>query len=342
MPTSFRLPAGRVRHRRGYHRSAAKPAGVKALVADGGLRFVPSYPTPVPGRGEALVRVRLAGVCGTDLELLGGYHGFRGVPGHELVGDVAAGPRRWLGRRVTAAINVGCGRCPVCRASGPEHCPARSVAGILGRDGAFAEYVAVPVRNLHRVPERVSDEAAVFAEPLAAALRVRDQLAVRTSDRVAVLGPGRLGLLVGLVTALDGTAVTLLGRPGPSLANAAKLGLPATEAADERDSAYDVVVDCTGDPAGLAEAIRLTRPRGTLVLKTTYHGERGVNASAVVVKELTLVGSRCGPIAPALRLVAAGRVPVGRLGEAVYPLEDGLAAFEHAGRPGALKVLLRP
>lgn len=302
------------------------------------------YPRPAAGADEALVRVSLAGICSTDLELLRGYvPGFRGVPGHEFVGVVeAAAEAAWVGRRVVGSINVGCGDCAECRGHGPAHCARRQALGIHRRDGAFADYLTLPLANLHAVPDGVPDEAAVFAEPLAAALRIREQVRIRPSAQAAVLGPGRLGLLAAQVLALGGTRVRVLGRTPAALRLPAAWGLETGLAANEADAAYDLVVEATGSAAGLADALRLARPRGTLVLKSTYAGPATVDLTRLVVAELTVVGSRCGPFAPALRLLAAGQVRTAEMMTAEYPLPDAAAAFAHAARPGALKVLLRP
>jgi len=301
------------------------------------------YPTPERPDGEALIRLVVAGVCATDLELVKGYSGFTGVLGHEFVGVVEeADDDGWVGKRVVGSINAGCGRCGECLGPGPEHCPARTVLGIVGRDGAFAERLVLPVANLLAVPPDLADEAAVFTEPLAAALRIREQVAVPPSARMAVLGPGRLGLLIAQVLALGGGRPRVLGRRAESLELASRLGLDAGLAADAADDAYDLVVEATGNDAGLAEALRLTRPKGTVVLKSTYHGAANVDLTELVVGELKVVGSRCGPFAPALELLARGGVQVAPLVEAEYPLADALAAMEHAARPGVRKVLLRP
>lgn len=313
---------------------------MRALVLGEAGPAVATVPTPsVPG--EARVRVTLAGVCATDLELARGYMGFRGVLGHEWVGVVEAAPDpAWVGRRVVGEINVACGSCPTCRAGRPTHCPHRTVLGILGRDGAFAESLSLPVANLHPVPEGVPDEAAVFVEPLAAACEILEQLHVRPSDRVLVLGTGRLGQLCARVLALTGAEVAAVGR-NP----ATRALLPPEVAAlapDAARSGWDVVVDCTGSADGLALAGRLVRPRGTVVLKTTVHDLGQPNPNGWVIDELTVVGSRCGPFAPALRLLASGRVDPRPLLTARYPLERGTEALAHAARPGAVKVLIDP
>jgi threonine dehydrogenase-like Zn-dependent dehydrogenase len=322
------------------------------LIQDGRLTFDPRYPQASPRPGEALIRLRLAGICSTDLELVKGYAGYEGVLGHEFVGEVvevnppveADGERQdsWLGRRVVGTINLGCRRCPVCLAEGPEHCPARTVLGIINHNGAFADYLTLPLANLLSVPEMVADETAVFTEPLAAALRIREQIVLAPSARVAVVGPGRLGLLIGQVLALAGTAVTMLGRRPESLVLPASLGLPTGLVDQAPDDAFDVVVEATGNEAGLAHSLRLVRPLGTLVLKSTFHGRAHVDLTKLVVAEITVVGSRCGPFAPALRLLEEGVIEVQATLEAEYRLCDGLEAFAHAARPGARKILLRP
>ncbi len=314
---------------------------------EGHLALIDDYPRPEAGADDALIRVSRAGICSTDLELVKGYAGgFRGVLGHEFVGVVEAvgAPEmgEWIGRRVVGGINLGCRRCPVCLGEGPEHCPNRTTLGIHHKDGVFADYVTLPVVNLLAVPDGVADEEAVFTEPLAAALRIREQTMVRPSARVAVVGPGRLGLLVAQVLALAGTGVMVLGRRAASLALPQALGL-ATGLVDEAaDNSFDFVVEATGNDAGFAHSLRIVRPRGTLVLKSTFHGNANINLTKLVVAEINVVGSRCGPFAPALRLLARGAVQVRPLIEAEYPLDDALAAFEHAARPGVRKVLLRP
>lgn len=314
--------------------------------ADGRLTFEPDYPCPQPGPDEALIHVLVTGICSTDLEIVKGYAGFSGVLGHEFVGEVtavgAAGDVAWIGRRVVGSINVGCQACDECRTYGPEHCATRRVPGIHGRDGTFADYVTLPVRNLLSVPPAIPDEAAVFTEPLAAALRIREQVRVRPSARTAVVGPGRLGMLVGQVLAQGGTAVTMLGRRAASLALPAALGLDTALVDALLDNSFDLVVEATGNAAGLAHALRLVRPRGTLVLKSTFAGQAAVDLTRLVVSEITVVGSRCGPFAPALRLLEQQAVQVAPLVEAEFALRDGLEAFAFAARPGVRKVLLRP
>lgn len=312
-------------------------------LGDDGLSFRDDLPRPERGPGDALIRLTRAGICSTDLELVKGYAGFRGVLGHEFVGVVeAADDTRWLGRRVVGTINLACRRCRVCMGSGPEHCPHRTVLGIIGKDGAFADYLTLPEANLLAVPDALPDEAAVFTEPLAAALRIREQIPVAPTARLAVVGPGRLGLLIAQVLALNGSRVTVLGRRDASLELPRRLGLDVGLVAEQDDDAFDVVVEATGNEAGLAESLRLVRPLGTLVLKSTFAGKATVDLTKLVVGEVNVVGSRCGPFAPALRLLESGAVAVAPLVEGEYPLAAGLAAFAHAARPGVRKILLRP
>jgi threonine dehydrogenase-like Zn-dependent dehydrogenase len=297
---------------------------------------------PVPPPGEALVRVTLAGICNTDLELVRGYYPFTGVPGHEFVGRVerAPGAERWEGRRVVGEINAVCGRCEACAAGRRTHCERRTVLGIVNRNGAFAERLALPVENLHEVPDGLPDEEAVFTEPLAAALEIQEQVKVGPGSRVVVVGDGKLGNLVAQTLALTGCALTVIGRHPRKLALLADRGIETEVADSVRPGRADIVVECTGNPEGLELARTAVRPRGTIVLKSTYAGRTSLDISRLVVDEVTLVGSRCGPFAPALGLLAERRVEVGPLVHARFPLEDALAAFAEAARPGALKVLV--
>ena len=317
---------------------------MQAIVFDRELRVDTDYPRPVPDPGEALIQVRLAGICNTDLEILRGYHQFRGVLGHEFVGTVLSCPgaggvdAEWIGRRVVGEINVGCGECAFCRQDIPSQCLSRGVVGILGRDGALAEFLVLPLVNLHPVPDSIPDEVALFVEPLAAAVQVLSLAHIRPEDRVGVVGDGKLGLLVAQVLATGSADVTLIGRHPEKLALAAGWGISV----GRPDHKLDLVVECSGSPRGLTAALDLVRPRGTVALKSTHHQLTEVNLSRVVVDEIRLLGSRCGPFRPALHLLASGKVDVTSLIEARYPLLDGLAAMEHAGRRGALKVLVQP
>lgn len=297
-------------------------------------------PPPAPPPGEALVRVLAAGVCSTDLELTRGYYPFTGIPGHEFAGVVEAGPEPLQGRRVVGEINAVCHACEHCRAGRPTHCAHRTVLGIIGRNGAFADFLSLPAENLYIVPDHVPDDVAVFTEPLAAALQIREQVAIDEATRVLVVGDGKLGQLAARALALTGCRLAVAGRHRAKLAllEAAGIETIASEAVAPRS--FDVAVECTGDASGFAIARAAVRPRGTLVMKSTYAGELTFNASSLVVDEITLVGSRCGPFAPALRLLGDGTIDPRPLIHARYPLTEAVAAFEHARRPGVLKVLI--
>lgn len=296
---------------------------------------------PRPGPDEALVRVSVAGICNTDLEIARGYMGFEGVLGHEFVGVVQeCSDASWLGARVAGEINLACQRCELCRRGLGRHCPTRTVLGILGKDGAFASYLTLPIVNLHRIPEMLSDRAACFVEPLAACFEILEQVRVLPDDRVVVLGDGKLGVLAALVLQSQGARPVLLGKHARKLARARQLGLSTALAADLPRKAYDVVVEATGSPTGMQLAIDLVRPRGTLVLKSTYHGALTLNAAPLVIDEITLVGSRCGPFSPALAELAAGKLQPEALIDDVFPLHAAEQALQRAAEPGVLKVLL--
>jgi threonine dehydrogenase-like Zn-dependent dehydrogenase len=297
--------------------------------------------------GEALVRVRLAGVCNTDLEIARGYAGFEGTLGHEFVGVVerAPGSTELEGARVVGEINAGCGRCRWCRAGDARHCPERTVLGIVGRDGAFAEYLQLPAANLLRVPDEVPDERAVFTEPLAAACAVSERVRFEPETRVAVVGDGKLGLLCAqALKATTGAGVTLVGRHDAKLDVARSRGVRALKADElpaSYERAFDVAVEASGSPAGFETALRLVRPRGTLVLKSTFHGTTELNAAPVVVDEISIVGSRCGRFPAALELLRRNAVEVDALVTEEFPLAEGVRALERAAEPGVLKVLIR-
>lgn len=301
---------------------------------------------PEPPAGEALVRIRVAGICNTDLELMRGYMDFEGVPGHEFVGDVVeCDDETLVGKRVVGEINAACGECEFCRQGLGRHCASRTVLGILNRVGAHAEYVTLPVENLHVVPDTLSDEEAVFTEPLAAACEVTEQVHIEPADRVVVIGDGKLGLLVAQVLVLTGSNVHVIGRHQNKLGIIARQGattevVAAGEESDVPERWADVVVEVTGNPSGLTTASRLLKPRGTLVLKSTYAGQTELNVVPFVVNEVTLVGSRCGPFPAALRLLEHGLVDVTSLIDDRFPLKQGPAAYERAAESDVLKVLL--
>ncbi len=320
-----------------------------------------SRPLPKLRPGWALVRVELVGICNTDVELLHGYYNFRGVPGHEFVGTVeqlrgvsAAEKKKWLGRRVCGEINISCralGRRPVCdfcRRGLKAHCARRTVLGIIGHPGAYAEYLTLPLENLHAVPEGVSDEQAVFVEPLAAACEILEQVDVRRVREAAVLGDGKLAQLIARVLRTAIPRVVMYGKHERKLALARDAGI-ATKAVrgDGRDlkrvrEKYRLVVEATGSPTGLALAQLMTEPRGTLVLKSTFHGAAPVETWPIVVKEITVVGSRCGPFAKAMTFLRSGKIDLTLLITRAFPLSDALAAIHFAQGRGVMKVLLKP
>jgi len=299
-----------------------------------------------PERGdEALVRVVLSGICNTDLEIARGYAGFKGTIGHEFVGIVEASPNDlFVGQRVVGEINVGCGQCDLCRAGDPRHCAARTVLGIVGRDGAHAEFLKLPFENLALVPERVADEHAVFCEPLAAACGILERVPLHGSERVAVIGDGKLGLLCAQVLALTGAHVSLIGKHAQKLRIAERRGIETAlvKQAGKRKGEFDVVVEASGSPKGFELALNLLRPQGVLVLKSTFHGALELESARLVVDEITVVGSRCGRFAPAIELLRTGAIDVDSLISEEYPLTQGVYAMQRAAAPGVLKVLLRP
>jgi threonine dehydrogenase-like Zn-dependent dehydrogenase len=310
-------------------------------------------------RGWALIRMRTAGICNTDLEILRGYHDFHGIPGHEFVGEVVAvngvSPRvemRWLGKRVAGEINISCSGlrhkpiCEFCRRGLKTHCARRTVMGIIGQDGAFAEYLTLPLENLHLIPPAITDEKAVFIEPLAAACRILEQLKIKQFPAAAVLGDGKLAQLIALVLHAAGCKVTMYGKHESKLSLARRAGIKTQRVrGDERDlcrvrKPYRLVVEATGSPTGLRLAQQMTEPRGTLLLKSTFHGTAPVETWPIVVKEITVIGSRCGPFAEAISLLRSGKVDPTALISRTFPLKDAPAAIAHAQKRGVMKVLL--
>ena len=312
---------------------------MRALVLNDRVELSSSYPEPTPVEGEVLVQVTRAGVCETDLQLIKGYMGFRGVLGHEFVGIAQSGPM--AGRRVVGEINCACWKCGTCRAGRHTHCPNRTVLGILNHDGAFADLIAVPQANLHLVPDSLSDDVAVFTEPVAAAFQIPAQMSVGTQDRVIVLGDGRLGNLCAQVLARLSNHVLVVGKHAEKLAILKTMGIATAYLSDSLDErAADIVVDCTGSESGLPTALRLVRPRGTIVLKTTVAGQQTLAWAPFVIDEVTLIGSRCGPFDQALAALEQGRVQVQALISDRFGLSQGLEALTRAQTKGILKVLL--
>jgi alcohol dehydrogenase len=312
-------------------------------------------PLPRLKAGWALVRVRLAGICNTDIEILRGYHNFHGTLGHEFVGEVArvasAKDRGWSGRRVAGEINLACAGlgfrrpCSYCRRRIPTHCERRRVLGIIGHDGAFAEYLALPVVNLHRVPAGIPDEAAVFTEPLAAACEILEQINTRAHREAAVIGDGKLAQLIVRVLRAAGLRVVMIGKHASKLrlARLARITtVKVASASAHRSNQYSLTVEATGSPSGLELAQDITVPRGTVVLKSTFHGAAEVETWPMVVKELTVIGSRCGSFPAALALLRSGRVDPRPLISRIFPLKDAAKAIRYAQQPGVMKVLLRP
>lgn len=294
---------------------------------------------------EALVRVLLSGICNTDLEIARGYAGFKGTIGHEFVGVVEESTERSLvGRRVVGEINAGCGKCELCRAGDPRHCALRTVLGIVGRDGAHAEFLQLPSENLFLVPKDVPDEHAVFTEPLSAACGILERVSISTSDRVAVIGDGKLGLLCAQVLALTGASLLLVGKHSSKLRIAERRGLETAspKQAARRRRQFDVVVEASGAATGFSLALDLLRPKGQLVLKSTFHGKTELDAARVVVDEISIVGSRCGRFTPALDLLKKTAIEVDSLISEEYPLSNAVHAMRRAAARGVIKVLLRP
>lgn len=309
------------------------------------LREVPQPQKP----GEALVKIRKAGICSTDLELVRGYYPYTGILGHEFVGEVVSSPlpegeglRVRAGDRVVGEINAVCGQCEQCLNGRPTHCENRTVLGIVNRDGVFAEFTTLPVANLHRVPASVPDEMAVFTEPLAAALEIQEQVQVRPTDRVLLVGAGRLGQLIAQTLALTGCDLRVAARHKHQQDLLKGRGIRVIAEEEVQPWRWDIVVEATGSPGGFALARRAIRPRGTLVMKSTYKGEMSVNFSSVVVDEVNIVGSRCGPFEPALRLMESRQVDPTVLIDAEFSLGEALRAFERAAGTGVLKVLVKP
>jgi len=310
---------------------------MQALVFDGTLRLTEKPRRALPG--ECLIRVAKAGICNTDLEIMAGYMGFSGTLGHEFVGTVEDGPDAWRGKRVVGEINVGCGRCGYCRQGLERHCPDRTTLGILGRDGAMAETLSLPAGNLFEVPETVSDAQAVLVEPLAAACEILEQAHLGPDKRICLIGDGKLGILIGRVLRLTGAPLTVVGRHPEKMAL-----LPDAERILEKDflpaREFDVVVEASGKPDGWRTALRVVRPRGTVILKSTYAGGFDFNPAPLVIDEINVLGSRCGRFGPALRLLASHLVEVGDMITAEFPFREAPSAFAEAAKKHSLKVVL--
>ena len=312
-----------------------------SVCLENGKVLVRNQPRPRRPEGFALIRLLYAGICNTDIELQRGYYGFRGTPGHEFVGEVMdADDKSWIGERVVGEINLACGKCEWCARGLGRHCPTRTVLGIVKQPGAFREFLTLPERNLRRVPREIPSEEAVFIEPLAAACEILDQVKIPRDASVAVLGDGKLGLLASQVLQAHGTQVHQYGRHKDKLRIAEQSGV-STEIAKKLPVAkYEFVVDATGSSEGLRQAVQMTQPRGTVIMKSTVHGLVAIDSAPVIVNEITLVGSRCGRFEPALRLLKSRKVRVDAMISDVLPLKSAPRAFEEAAKPGVLKVLL--
>lgn len=314
-----------------------------AVHLESGRVTVRSRPLPRIPKGFARIRVLAAGICSTDLELQRGYYGFSGTPGHEFVGEVTdAEDRGWIGKRVGGEINLACGDCEWCARDLGRHCPHRTVLGIVKHPGAHAEFLTLPMRNLHPIPDSVSDEQAVFIEPVAAACEILDQVRVPAGSRIAVLGDGKLGLLIAQVLRARGARVHLYGRHRDKMRLVERDGLTVETAGKSLpERAWPMVVEATGSADGLRSAVALCEPRGTVIMKSTVHGLVKIDTAPAIVNEVTLIGSRCGRFEPAIRLLASGRVWVDGLISDQFPLARAPEAFRRAGAKGVLKVLLR-
>lgn len=314
----------------------------RGIVWNGEALAVEMVDVPPLGIHEARIKIKLAGICSTDIELTRGYKNFKGVLGHEFVGEVVEGASEWVGKRVVGEINIFCGVCDCCERGDTSHCRNRSILGILNTPGAFADTIRLPIQNLHIVPDNVTDEAAVFAEPLAAACRITEVHRLYEADRVVLIGAGRLGMLCAQVIQQTGADLSVLVRREEQASMLAEWGIRAVYEDEVTSGVVDYVVDCTGSPEGFKKALELVRPRGTIILKSTYAGTSDLELSKIVVNEIRIDGSRCGPFEVALNLLRCGQVNVAPLIEAVYPLDEAALAMEHAARRGALKILLKP
>lgn len=324
-------------------RKQNRGVAMKAVMLKDGEICVEEVPTPVPGEGEALVKVIKAGICNTDLELLEGYMDFEGILGHEFTGRVvASSDKGWAGTRVVGEINIPCGQCAICLEGDHKHCPSRKVLGIHQKDGVFAEYVTLPLKNLHTLPPTLSDIEGVFIEPLAAAIAIFDQICIDPQNDVLVLGDGKLGLLVSQVMQTRSPNIFCAGHHSRKLALLKSKGIQTAQDAQGWDRKFDVVVEATGNPQGIEEALCFVKPKGAIIAKSTFHGLVKIDFSALVVNEIRLIGSRCGSFTTALEFLKRGSTELEEMVDAEFPLEDARRAFDRAKDPEAIKVLLTP
>lgn len=316
---------------------------MKALIFDGNSLSLKDVPLPDPTPNETLIRVNKAGICNTDLEITRGYmKGFNGILGHEFIGTIAdTSLSASVSKRVTAEINCGCGHCPLCNAGDERHCAARTVLGIANRDGAFAEYISVPTRNIHQIPDSISDNNAIFIEPLAAALEILEQIQITSSQRVLIIGDGKLAQLIAHVIASTGCELYVAGKHPEKLEYLRNLPLSTTLTKElDRTGVFDIVVEASGSPDGFSSAVLKVRPRGTIVLKSTFAQPLTWNPAALVINEITLIGSRCGRFEPAIKFLTEKKPDFSYLIEHHYPINDAIKAFDHAGKKGARKIVL--
>jgi len=318
------------------------------IVFDKKLILKNNIPIPVPKKNEALIRILLAGICNTDLEIIKGYMGFKGILGHEFVGIVEeCRNKRWIGKRVTGEINAGCGKCSYCKNALENHCPHRKVLGIFNKDGAFADYLTLPVKNLHIIPENISDEEAVFIEPLAACYEVLEQVRINKSNVAIVLGDGKLGLLMAQVIKNTACKLCLIGRHKEKLSIARGLGIDVVSVKQSlkvqklKLTKADIVIDCTGAPQGLDLAMEVAKPKGKIILKSTFASKSYLNLSPVVINEFSIIGSRCGPFKKAIDALKNHEVKISPLIYKIFPLNEGLKAFKVSCEKKTLKVLLK-
>jgi threonine dehydrogenase-like Zn-dependent dehydrogenase len=315
---------------------------MKALIIKDKIRYLSFYPKPLPKKGEVLIKVLLAGICNTDIEITKGYLNFKGVLGHEFVGIVEEGEEKSLiGKRVVGEINIGCGKCQFCRSNLKNHCPNRVVLGIYNKDGAFAQYLTLPLENIHILPKNLKDEEAVFVEPLAACIRILEEIKIRKEEKVIILGDGKLGQLMAQLLKLYCRDLLVIGKRKNKLEILKKFNIKGIELKSLRDIEADIIVECTGNVKGLDLALDLVKPKGTIFIKSTYNKRSSFDQSKAVVKEVKIIGSRCGPFKEAINLLKKKKIDPLPLISKVFPIEEGVEAFKYAMKREVLKVLLK-